>query len=123
MHVCYTVLDVTCPELVLLWGKRRAQSRELSDCFFFQAEDGIRDWSVTGVQTCALPIWPPGLAGGIIGSKYKSSVCWPMPRYSRGHPNRNHRTPESRARPRSASNVILTPKALCVLSRDRKSVV
>src|SRR5260370_5777028 len=25
--------------------------------FFFQAEDGIRDSSVTGVQTCALPIW------------------------------------------------------------------
>src|SRR5262249_59838781 len=25
--------------------------------FFFKAEDGIRDWSVTGVQTCALPIW------------------------------------------------------------------
>src|SRR5438046_10383186 len=28
-----------------------------SCAFFFQAEDGIRDWSVTGVQTCALPIW------------------------------------------------------------------
>src|SRR5438093_9914214 len=27
--------------------------------FFFQAEDGIRDWSVTGVQTCALPISLP----------------------------------------------------------------
>src|SRR2546430_1672928 len=30
--------------------------------FFFQAEDGIRDLTVTGVQTCALPIswssWP-----------------------------------------------------------------
>src|SRR5207247_7812519 len=25
-------------------------------CFFFQAEDGIRDPLVTGVQTCALPI-------------------------------------------------------------------
>src|SRR5207248_7758429 len=25
-------------------------------CFFFQAEDGIRDRTVTGVQTCALPI-------------------------------------------------------------------
>ena len=25
-------------------------------CFFFQAEDGIRDRLVTGVQTCALPI-------------------------------------------------------------------
>src|SRR3989475_5291176 len=34
--------------------------------FFFQAEDGIRDLTVTGVQTCALPISPvssrhPGL--------------------------------------------------------------
>src|SRR5256885_11430712 len=30
--------------------------------FFFQAEDGIRDYKVTGVQTCALPICagPPG---------------------------------------------------------------
>src|SRR2546426_11168583 len=26
--------------------------------FFFQAEDGIRDYKVTGVQTCALPIFP-----------------------------------------------------------------
>src|SRR5699024_5003926 len=26
--------------------------------FFFQAEDGIRDRNVTGVQTCALPIFP-----------------------------------------------------------------
>ena len=28
-----------------------------SDFFFFQAEDGIRDYDVTGVQTCALPIY------------------------------------------------------------------
>src|SRR5438034_2590435 len=28
--------------------------------FFFQAEDGIRDHCVTGVQTCALPISLPG---------------------------------------------------------------
>src|SRR5699024_11928685 len=27
---------------------------------FFQAEDGIRDRNVTGVQTCALPIWKIG---------------------------------------------------------------
>src|SRR2546430_12178535 len=27
--------------------------------FFFQAEDGIRDLTVTGVQTCALPIFAP----------------------------------------------------------------
>src|SRR5437762_14318254 len=31
--------------------------------FFFQAEDGIRDTSVTGVQTCALPIYAVRLAG------------------------------------------------------------
>src|SRR5215470_18636637 len=29
-----------------------------SSCFFFQAEDGIRYATVTGVQTCALPIFP-----------------------------------------------------------------
>src|SRR6266487_1248654 len=28
--------------------------------FFFQAEDGIRDGRVTGVKTCALPIWAAG---------------------------------------------------------------
>src|SRR5687768_18348518 len=32
------------------------QIKEMSLCFFFQAEDGIRDVAVTGVQTCALPI-------------------------------------------------------------------
>src|SRR5256885_5767339 len=29
--------------------------------FFFQAEDGIRDYKVTGVQTCALPIFQVSL--------------------------------------------------------------
>src|SRR5437879_10014191 len=33
-------------------------SNEFLFFFFFQAEDGIRDTSVTGVQTCALPICP-----------------------------------------------------------------
>src|SRR3712207_4821741 len=31
--------------------------RECKGCIFFQAEDGIRDIGVTGVQTCALPIF------------------------------------------------------------------
>src|SRR2546426_633854 len=31
--------------------------------FFFQAEDGIRDYKVTGVQTCALPISAGDAAG------------------------------------------------------------
>src|SRR6266581_8468689 len=33
--------------------------------FFFQAEDGIRDGRVTGVQTCALPIWNLAGPGGL----------------------------------------------------------
>src|SRR5699024_11315204 len=33
--------------------------------FFFQAEDGIRDRNVTGVQTCALPISLGALVGGV----------------------------------------------------------
>src|SRR2546429_7054064 len=39
-------------------GWRRACSIAWRHClfFFFQAEDGIRDVAVTGVQTCALPI-------------------------------------------------------------------
>src|SRR5205823_11675068 len=35
--------------------------------FFFQAEDGIRDKLVTGVQTCALPISTVAEGGGIWG--------------------------------------------------------
>src|SRR5256885_6221495 len=42
---------------------RRQGMMSRSDClfFFFQAEDGIRDYKVTGVQTCALPISPGDL--------------------------------------------------------------
>src|SRR5256886_4039076 len=35
---------------------RRVLGAVICDFFFFQAEDGIRDLTVTGVQTCALPI-------------------------------------------------------------------
>src|SRR2546430_17097227 len=36
--------------------------------FFFQAEDGIRDLTVTGVQTCALPIFTGALGAGLRGT-------------------------------------------------------
>src|SRR2546427_8629223 len=39
-----------------MWSNGR-RNRCLSSFFFFQAEDGIRDLTVTGVQTCALPIY------------------------------------------------------------------
>src|SRR5690606_40852556 len=40
-------------------------------CFFFQAEDGIRDFHVTGVQTCALPIFCQKSCSGMIWTKLK----------------------------------------------------
>src|SRR5205807_7893027 len=39
-------------------SRLRVRSGKVSS-FFFQAEDGIRDYKVTGVQTCALPIFAP----------------------------------------------------------------
>src|SRR5688500_19812508 len=41
--------------------------------FFFQAEDGIRDYKVTGVQTCALPIFMPVTKS--VGSSSMTNVC------------------------------------------------
>src|SRR2546426_6878635 len=45
--------------------------------FFFQAEDGIRDYKVTGVQTCALPISSPPLWCEWPGSKKSVSRARP----------------------------------------------
>src|SRR3989454_9273262 len=50
--------------------------------FFFQAEDGIRDYKVTGVQTCALPICRvheerearlPEVAGGLLARERRAA--------------------------------------------------
>ena len=46
--------------------------------FFFQAEDGIRDYDVTGVQTCALPIsarsWMSGASDSLRGRSSRRAV-------------------------------------------------
>mgnify|MGYP007026200031 CR=1 FL=1 len=43
----------------------RCTLRVANNYFFFQAEDGIRDYDVTGVQTCALPISQLIAQGGL----------------------------------------------------------
>src|SRR2546429_5311539 len=46
--------------------------------FFFQAEDGIRDVAVTGVQTCALPISKAECARfGLWGARPRRPCCLP----------------------------------------------
>src|SRR5256885_1770343 len=66
--VLYFILTVDCKKIqkllidrkfittVLLYMSLGNAHTSFTFFFFFQAEDGIRDYKVTGVQTCALPI-------------------------------------------------------------------
>src|SRR5699024_11580463 len=58
-----------------------AMARRVS-FFFFQAEDGIRDRNVTGVQTCALPIFhdPIPLLASRRWHQYQPVTPVPLPR-------------------------------------------
>src|SRR5690606_23686419 len=53
--------------------------------FFFQAEDGIRDFHVTGVQTCALPIYDIGYKGIPSGYSFNEGAI----DYNPSAPNNN----------------------------------
>src|SRR5206468_6048262 len=54
--------------------------------FFFQAEDGIRDLIVTGVQTCALPIWiGKGERAFATAEQLGMRLCDKRPRYRFDH--------------------------------------
>src|SRR5689334_24203712 len=60
--------------------------------FFFQAEDGIRDGTVTGVQTCALPISWRGIATPDIlrGAVVEQRQLPVVDRYHAKYPGRGH---------------------------------
>ena len=47
-------------ELGFGWGWGKSRQVVFVGVFFFQAEDGIRVLTVTGVQSCTLPIYHPG---------------------------------------------------------------
>src|SRR2546430_10531376 len=80
--------------------------------FFFQAEDGIRVLTVTGVQTCALPIYrehhpPPPVSGGVRvlppsttgrspSRERRQPYPHPHPATPPSPPSRNHRSEERR---------------------------
>src|SRR5437764_10029653 len=66
----------------------------LADCFFFfQAEDGIRDTSVTGVQTCALPIFE-----STTPMLFPPSTRWNLRRANRVHMRSTTLLPRSEER-------------------------
>src|SRR5256885_11106894 len=82
--------------------------------FFFQAEDGIRDYKVTGVQTCALPIFrgAPGVMKEVRALGARTSFMTPgAPRRRAGH-----------ARPAVWTSGRSWRSKLMATSRGRKSV-
>src|SRR5207245_6416765 len=97
----------------------------LSACFFFQAEDGIRDATVTGVQTCALPIcWRRGAAWWTRWCSARSRVrtrsrkrshsyAPPHPADERGDEDEPGRDQHDRRRPRR-------PQPPHISARDRQ---
>src|SRR5688572_32258440 len=56
--------------------------------FFFQAEDGIRDLTVTGVQTCALPIYVWGVPFSAAGSSRRTCPSGPPEWRAEARPDR-----------------------------------
>src|SRR2546430_4008066 len=50
-------MRLSLDEMFMFWTDIKTNQMSLVLVFFFQAEDGIRDLTVTGVQTCALPIY------------------------------------------------------------------
>src|SRR2546427_9541514 len=100
--------------------------------FFFQAEDGIRDLTVTGVQTCALPIscasqsWQVQPSGryslrpalqaitAFLTSHRKMAACWP--RYSCQFRSMSSRSEEHTSELQSQSNLV------CRLLLEKKKI-
>src|SRR5947209_17745447 len=72
--------------------------------FFFQAEDGIRDIGVTGVQTCALPICPGR----------------PRPEHGRGHEGHADRADEDPPAVVSSRPAVRQPAAGHGRSEERR---
>src|SRR6266542_6543375 len=56
--------------------------------YFCLVEDGIRDATVTGVQTCALPISSPDRTGGVTSEKQRARTLGPCASKATGDPRR-----------------------------------
>src|SRR2546423_2910151 len=83
--------------------------------FFFQAEDGIRDKLVTGVQTCALPIWTE-----CVSTSSRSRATCRRDRTRRG---RNAFRPPGSLYLELTKEWVCRPGTTRPSGRDRKSVV
>src|SRR5690348_17679694 len=89
------------------------------ECFFFQAEDGIRGGRVTGVQTCALPI------SGVLVTPSLTRFVEGVTARARHLLKVQSLLPETSPEGYQTRQEVMTPLALLVgtQERDRKSVV
>src|SRR5438132_6603463 len=93
--------------------------------FFFQAEDGIRDHCVTGVQTCALPIWMWAMDGTMAPSSPRSrhacARAWSLRSGMKQAEEEGRGKLGGSRRTSCFSRILLC--SCCSSSTDRKSVV
>src|SRR5947207_11079906 len=92
-----------------------------SKYFFFQAEDGIRDHCVTGVQTCALPICRQRAAAAPLRQHKPTPGQAPPPQYGHARGAAGRRDTSQQMSPAIAGLTAPEPPALTGV--DRKSVV
>src|SRR5699024_11940642 len=83
--------------------------------FFVQAEDGIRDRNVTGVQTCALPISPDGAA--VRGRRAPSSTMIGRASTS-GRTKRTSKSADDRSR-RASNHSAAAPRTVSITVTSR----
>src|SRR5256885_6194478 len=78
MRTCVEDDLISASNFKILFDK---SARALVYFFFFQAEDGIRDYKVTGVQTCALPISQQALGAAIARRRVEPGKERPVDRH------------------------------------------
>src|SRR5690348_17990147 len=97
-------------------GRGNMSNSSSGACFFFQAEDGIRDGRVTGVQTCALPICSVSAA---MGRGRKPRVLRRVRRASKTSMNKElKQLPQKRKD--SGRSVLSPPRPLPPRSEERR---
>src|SRR5256885_11218467 len=104
--------------------------------FFFQAEDGIRDYKVTGVQTCALPIFARGGAAlgnlarlvhaphggvadcGVLLSAHTRVGAWAWRRTRRGCFDARARVADRKSTRLNSSHLVISYAVFCLKKKQ-----
>src|SRR5256885_12202488 len=115
-------------EIIPLIARVKEDVPKLYFFFFFQAEDGIRDYKVTGVQTCALPIClPPGGPGPCCArrpgrARERRAGGWPTARTADGPGHR--RGPRDRKSTRlNSSHLVISYAVFCLKKKKLEAAL